>query len=529
VQCASQTVCTLDDNWYTVAQFGPISAWAYDLSVSYPKWNSPSRQSPACYYDSCGASLYSLYYRTGLEPYLTEARREIDTWWQNPWVDGGNAWVTASGTGSYAGYALGANQTKDLAEMIGPLIRAKELEGGPNDMWAGLRHNWDLAIANAQGTTANGYIDDIRGRAYPLARLGLCAQYDSVYASNCGTQLTSSMAAYAGYKDPLGGFPTFWGDGTAFSSGIHSPPTTTISATAGSNILTCVDGAAACAMTSLGLHAGSVIWLVGTSFPHQNTDGDPVAYTITATPDDHHLTISGTYPSNTSNRGWIISDPTSQSKGVIGFGAMPYMEGIMADAFDRVARAATANTGAFVSAATVLSQARSYLASAVNWLVQYGTIPSIQASWWNVGQINCPAGSMTWPTTNGCDAFASPAAQMVVLNAEVAMGMMKRYALTHDAALKLVIDRLFNGMFGKPGTCGADPACVSNANYMTALNDGGIDMIYAADVSTTPWKWFGITDGVANLPSWPALRQAVATGTSHTAISGARISGGSIQ
>src|ERR1017187_10411034 len=103
---------------------GSRLTYAADPTGQYAlNWEWGSMGAPANYYDNV-AAYYALYYRSGIDDYLTAARAFADRFWESPMVDQG---VAPSGFP----FGITSRSTRDIG-----LVR-RALAGRP-DMWTGL-------------------------------------------------------------------------------------------------------------------------------------------------------------------------------------------------------------------------------------------------------------------------------------------------------------------------------------------------------------------------------------------------------
>ena len=120
LSCQSDTQLTLASPWTPDLPGGTSLSYSYaDQSMaSYWTYN-------ANFYDSV-AALYILYYRSGIDDYLTAARKLADRLWLSPWIDRGTACDQASGF------------LYDSAEYFSIGVGFTRPDERP-DMWTGLR------------------------------------------------------------------------------------------------------------------------------------------------------------------------------------------------------------------------------------------------------------------------------------------------------------------------------------------------------------------------------------------------------
>src|ERR1039458_10073262 len=135
ISCADDAHLTIGNAYNDDGKILPGSGLSYSADNTYaPYWGWSQAASPANYYDNV-AAYYALYYRSGIDDYLTAARKLADRFWENPPIDQGvHQWDFG-----YTGRSVSA---------MGLVLRA--LDGRP-EMWAapagapagGLHTLWD--------------------------------------------------------------------------------------------------------------------------------------------------------------------------------------------------------------------------------------------------------------------------------------------------------------------------------------------------------------------------------------------------
>jgi hypothetical protein len=199
VSCVDDTHLVMDQsysNWASGTIVQPGSGLTYAADNQYAvHWGWSQAASPANYYDNV-AAYYAFYYRSGIDDYLTAARKLADRFWESPMIDQG---VQTPGY-SYTGRSMSA---------MGLVLRA--LDGRP-DMWAGagagtysgLHNMWDVVIGSLNGNDVGWEgprpsLWDQREVSYHLAMVSYCALFDidPTYQSKCQAVIVSS-------------FPTLW-------------------------------------------------------------------------------------------------------------------------------------------------------------------------------------------------------------------------------------------------------------------------------------------------------------------------------
>jgi hypothetical protein len=479
--CADDTHLTIYDQWNDDGKTPAASGLNYAADNQYATtWGWSQASSPANYYDNV-AAYYALYYRSGIDDYLTAARKLADRFWESPMIDQG---VHPNFFG-YTGRSVSA---------MGLVLRA--LDGRP-DMWAaptgayggygGLHTIWNDYLAYLTGMDISWGIWDPREESYHLAMISYCAMFDPspTYQSTCQAAIVNSFPAlWTPTRFPDGSWPQLYASSSSWSTG------SSVTMTNGSTTVTGVGpvGWAAAAFPSR-------IWFTNTpaTQPPDNSAGDPVSYNATFV-DSTHLTLDSPYQGTTGAHGW-------ETGGLTGWGSQPFMVGIMAAAFDFAAKAV-----ASISPATA-TLAHSYSVGAANWIETYGYWPAAKGMYYFADGIECQAPIADSNTL--CTAGDAPD-QARTLSAEAMRGLDAAYAYNQDPSLKSFIDMLYNAMWAAPSTCPAGSTlCVPDGAYIDPMNDGQY-MIAVPPLSSlgnaTPWKWFGMFYGFGAQSSWTGYR-----------------------
>jgi hypothetical protein len=475
--------------------------WASDVSpgaglnYSYTddalSGNWISNVDPANFYDNV-AAFYILYYRSGLDDYLTAARKLADRFWASPRIDQG----VACGPNSPGTCTFPRNLS-----ILGLTLRA--LDGRP-EMWPGLHLVWDKFMSYDLGAldAAQTSIWDLREEAYHLAMVSYCALVDADpnYRSKCKTAISRSFpAVWTPFKFPDGSWAQLYYGGSGYSSwdtgtsvtltnGSASVTGNGTSWSAGLFPVPCVSGDT----------GGCSIWFTNTgSKPANNAGGDSTSYKATFV-DATHIALDRPYQGTSGIHGWVLTNP--QTAGLLGWGTQPFLMGIMATAFDFAGRA-IADTDPSTSAL-----AHSYNVSAANWLKNYAYWPLRKGLYYGAQFVNCQA---PIADTNAACTGNNIASQARTLSAEVMRGIGAAYAYSGDSSLKAFGDTLFSAMFSKPGSGGPNP----DGYYVSDWDDTlGWYMSGIPPIGKAP-KYFGMFFGFGDGSSWPAYRQSSATGT----------------
>jgi hypothetical protein len=484
--CQSDTQLTLTHVWYGDVADCPDGGCRYsydDGSYNYGGiwiWSSSGYGEGSNYYDAV-AGFYSLYYRTGLDDYLTAARTLADRFWKYR-LDSG----LKCRYGSPYPDECGSSTSPRVQSTLGMVLRA--LDGRP-DMWPGLENTFDY-----YGKQIPVYIGwnsgaDIRERAYITAILSYCGLFDPNASgrSRCKAQVSDFMNRYwTPFRFPDGS----WRQLNSLANS-WTGAATTVSLINGSR--TVVGNGTSWTASQFPNH---VVFLPNATQPTDFTAqaGEGVYYSATLV-DSTHLQLDRPYEGTTGTHGWMIggSDPKA-----VGWGVQPFILGIAGVAFEYTA-AALADSDPANSAL-----AHEYNLGIANWLKRYAVSPETGGFYYVVGTIDCeppiPASS-TW-----CGGMGRPAAARL-LSPIPLRSVMLAYAGTKDPSLLAFGDALYNSMFAKPGTCPAGSSlCVPDGQYISDLNDGT-----GWNMTGTPWgngwhKYFGMVFGFGASHDWPAYR-----------------------
>ena len=480
-RCTSDTQLTLNQAW--VGQdVAPGSGLSYSDNSVYGTW--AYTPAPANYYDNV-AAFYALYYRSGIVDYLNAARKLADRFWECPEVDRGEAYVGSDGL------PHGSWPNRSTA-MMGLVLRA--LDGRP-EMWPGLykiaaEANFELSPGSYPGNMSPN-LWDVREVAYELAEVSYCALYDPnpTQQSTCQGWVNTAISTYfANRRFSDGSWRDFYGTYDL---------TTSVSLTHGSTAVT----GTGTAWTSdqfanlAGMTPAMWFTLNPSALPASNGGGDSTFYTPSWV-DGTHLMLDRPYEGTTGVHGWVLG--TTALLPIVGYGALPYMEGLLAEGFDLAAKSIATS----YPASSLL--AHSYSLDASRWIMNTGYRAATKSVYYAAGYVNCqaPIPEGNNPCTND---YMDPDGARVI-SAEAIGGIARAYAYGKDASLKAFADLLFNAMWAKPTTCPANSTlCVPDGSYVNAFDDGGIDISGTPPLGSAP-KWFGQMWGFPSLSAWPAYR-----------------------
>jgi hypothetical protein len=466
----------------------------------YGYWGTNSTN--ANFYDNVLAH-YMMYYRTGLDTYLEYARTLADRWWRYPDHDEGRACPDAITE------LAPCNWPRNVA-LTGLTLRALDLEISKDprrvDMWVGLRKWWDYYRANINRAGAPA---DIRENAYEFMFVAQCAiaDPDPAHAAQCAASLTSSFQnkwlparvnAPGKVMHNVWGISIFYANHAAWydlgvPSCTPSTPCGTVTVTNGSDIVV-GNGTnwQRSWVESLSFDDGKenqYFWAADDS-----VNGDERAYLIGGCSvsegrncsdnpiiDATHLRLPKPYEGPTRTTKWAISTLT-------GFGAQPFMLGILSSAF-LTGYEATGNE-AMKDAAVDIAR----------WIATHGIQASTKALYYARGYASCieptPVGPLAEPQF-GCSYAASNALNARFLNGEVMNALSQGYEATGDVTLRTAADTLYTAVFAKPGW--ASPLA-GDGIWVNTWEDGGFT--FSASKNKDYAFFFGIGSGAR----WPVSR-----------------------
>ncbi len=455
--CQSDTALTLQQPYGVSPSASNLNFSAMDNNA-IGTWIGGS--SNANYYDNVMA-FYSLYYRSGIDDYLTYARTLADRWYTMPWFDQGRAALNGSTT-----------LFPRLQSITGLVLRA--LDGHP-EYWSGIEQYLAFDYSFASALPSAGALGDIREQGYATAFLALGALYDpkpvnqALYKVQLEQVISTVWAPAAqpggNWVNMTNGYSTWNGTGG------------TVNVTNGSNVVTGNQ-----TNWQPGWVAGNSFW---TADPNGVTNGDTVAYTATVlSPTQIQLNTPYVGPTSTTARGW-------EANSLVGVGTQPFMLGVVGSAFG------------YAYQATGDVRLPGYLNGIENWFASQGYRPDARGLWYGRGFPNCEPIA---PTNLACS--GGSAEQSRFLSGEIVGALSAAYLTNSNTAAAAFGDNIYGAMFGGPGGGpGADGV------YVTDVAPGGWAM------QNKLAKDFGFFYGFGGGASWPAARlgataQAPAVGCS---------------
>lgn len=458
---------------------------------------------PANYYDNAVA-FYLLYYRTGLDVYLTAARSLADDWWQQPAIDQGNSCHFG---GAWQVCFFGNRQS---FSMMGVFLRA--LDGGTS-IYTGLRTAMCPAFTTFAVTlnASNGQIDDIRAQAYMQAYLAACAITETSAPTQATYQasLVAGLPTWQGYQQSNGGFVQFYTGGSSTSIGNAA----TVAATASLAAVTFTGFSCPDSSANANPPGAWYYWTwsgTATTQPAYGAVGNDAVYYKVTCNGTTAATISPVYQGTTgSGKGFALSVGIPY----VSWGCQPFMCGLLDDSFWLSARALEGYMGNVGR-----DGYRTMGTSLATWLRDYAPNVSDKGTYSGVFAV---CGHPIPATDLMCGTYMlDNDQQRETLNAEIVRALGLRYADDLEAVTKTAAQTLMTQMFCKAGT---NCAFTANPDYIADLNNGGMYVSGTPPTGTAP-KWTGQFFGypesgstvpalLATVPSTPAGLTAIGGNT----------------
>jgi hypothetical protein len=521
----TQLSATVSDNngWMPDAPAGAGLSYTAEFYNHVWEFNS----APANYYDNVQA-YYALYYRSGIDTYLAAARKLADRFWTSPEIDRGLAF----NVGDWFGAQNGRSNS-----ISGLVLRALDTFDGHLDMWAGLHNVWsytDWLLTQAYPLWSTGGGVDGREFGYTLAQAAYGALFDTdpTWQAYCRSMIESSFQPGAPgiWPKTLDAGQHAWLQWVEMKSTFDSGAAwngSTVTLTNGSNVVACSTGncgwqasdfAAYDANNGNTCSSGAscatvpVLFTDSATWPADSTHTDSVSYcypNACTFIDSNHFTLDRPYAGPSGTHGWVFGvsggSLGGNVSGVVGYGSLPYMQGILSWGLDLAGKAmACSPTGGPSNCDdATATQAFSYSGMAVNWIVNYGLVPSAYGASYFAGFPACGtavgAGNL-WCNRN------DTSLQSREMMGDAYRGLAAAYRRSPSPALKTVLDNWYSGMWAKPGT-----------NPLVASPDGQYDVsfdptgcpgcgYYLNDGAPYSQKFFGQHFGISNEGGWPAVR-----------------------
>ncbi len=502
--CNSQTQLTLVQAYVHGAGTATYSGIQYETPTAstYAAWFSAGL--PADYYDNVLA-YYNLYYRSGIDDYLTAARTLASRLWNGPFLDRGKVDDNFVIGGTWAG----APRTTSITGII-----LWSLDTDTN-IWPGVHHVWDywgyLMVGYPNGYGGWNSIGDLRESGYMTGGLALCSMYDTdpAYRASCLNNL--QQAVTKGWQALMvdGTWPTFEPDayfsnqdGTVSVNVVDGSPNITLNnpnheVPSGD---TCGQGLWCSSLFANGMGAyRQGVWFVNDSKNTQTigglTDGsigDTQMYNVQSVTDPTHAVLTTPYNSGSCpgpggcNKGMEVSH-------VVGFGTIPYMQGLAVGALGGYVYPALVAAGDTTDANVV----KNLVAAGATWLATTGVDPSTGGLWGSRGFLNCEPNPAD-------DIYCSSG---LTLLGETQRAFAVDYVLNPSQTVQSAGDKIYQAMWAKPGyTSPIGPS----TSYLVDIDDtanGGYEIVNSA----TSNKWLGYFFGYGFGSAWPAVRPSTNT------------------
>jgi len=533
----------------TMSTSAGISSWKSDAAAgsglqysitptSGSSWDFSS--APADYYDNVQA-YYELYYRSGIDTYLIAARKLADRFWTCTEIDRGMAFNVSEWFGAQQGRSNSVS---------GLVLRALDTADGHPDMWAGLHLIWTFThsylVSNYPGWVTQMWSDpgiDPREEGYLLAQAAYGALWDTdpTWQAYCRAMIQSTFQAgskgiWPQAEDPVQhawlqyspGAKSTWDGSCPYSWCARNP------SWAGSTVvLTNGSTAVACTGTNCGWQAADfathntsgascsggancgyvpVLFTDSAKFPSDSSHTDADAYCFPngcTFIDSNHFILDRPYDGISGTHGWIFgvsNGALAGNLGMLGWGQEPFMEGILAWAFNLAGKAMACTSPGIPANCADATSAQAYANSiaAATWVSTYGSLPSAYGISYYAGYPSCGnpvSGSNIWCTA----AYSS--VQSREIGGDSYRGLMSYYLLAPSPSLKTLIDNWYAAMWGKPGTNPLIPS--PDGQYDNNFDGSGCSGcgFYLQDGPPYSQKFFGQHFGISNEASWPVVRQ----------------------
>lgn len=527
--CSSDTqlVASLPSNgtgWATDAPDGSGLSYTADFYAHLWEYGG----APANYYDNVQA-YYSLYYRSGIDTYLDAARKLADRFWTSPEIDRGMAFNVGDWFGAQSGRAN---------SISGLVLRALDTFDGHPDMWDGLHNVWSytdwlLSYAYPNWSSQGGI--DAREYGYTLAQAAYGALWDPdpTWQAYCRSMIQSSFQTDSSgiWPKNLDSVQQGWLQWFQMKSTFDSNQPwsgSTVTLTNGSNMVACAGGNCgwqASDFAAYDLNSGStctggatcgtlpVLFTDSAAFPADSSHTDPVSYCYPSGctfVDSNHFTLDRPYGGPSGTHGWVFGVSNGSvgatAAGVVGWGGLPYMEGILGWSFDLAgtAMACDANGQPSNCDSATSSLAYSYSAMAANWITNYGLMPQYYGAAYFGGFPVC--GAFPDPGNLWCNKGDTPLQSRELLG-DAYRGLAAAYRRAPSQSLKAILDNWYAGMWAKPGM-----------NAVVSSPDGQYDVtfdptgcsgcgFFLTDGAPYSQKFFGQHFGISNEGGWGAVRQ----------------------
>lgn len=461
------------------------------FAIDSQSWgNYEQNQNNGNYYDNVLADYYKAF-KSGVASDLTQARARADRWFRCPISDAGQEYaVSNDGTGFQGS---GHAQSSRLVQMSGVMLRA--LDGQPN-YWPGLDYILlddvaKMTTPNPPGISLDDIYVDQREFGYALQRVSLCSLFDVDTSTGTSCRLALVTVSSGIIRTSLDTtetypyFPSFFGEYFSFNPGGTSVCLVNGSTTAtftGTNFST------------IGNHSTAWFFPTPSVRPATNLIGDTTYYLPTVT-DATHMNLGRAYTGTTactgtsgSNAGYAIFDSNNDVP-YIGWGAQPFMEGLMGAGMAMASKAVACTSAGVPSGCDNTQSANliTYAADVSTWMANAGYQPISSGVYQGAGFVNCNP-----PSSNSlCSTGNLPYGARVVAE-EADGGISEAYRLTGNPNFKALADNVYNASW-------------SNSGGLPDYNppSGGYTVPDPGNGSAP--KYYGLMAGISRQPSYQAV------------------------
>lgn len=459
-------------------------------------WAFSQVGTPGNYYDNVKA-YRSFYERSGIDTYWTYYITLADRFWAMPANDRGLSYVSAT----QSQYKF-ANRSMGLEGMM---LRA--LDSGMSSMWAGIRNNINLMIAQFNAFSGGGMsnYDQREFGAYPLEFFAL--------ASFCDPDQTMGGAGDIA-RAAVSAFLPFMTAGRAtdlsFPSGGYTKvnQTNTVDVHNGSTTVVC----STCDWNNY-YGTGNpafqpnnpyfVTYANYPTYPPTNAQFRPTVYTATLV-DTHTITLNKPYVEASGTVGWATgsNQDSTNPYPVIGWTNQGFMEAIQAVAQFKGA------TSIATSDPTNATLSNTYGQGLATWLK---TIAYNDPALMGIGGLYYWNTSLTcaYPINTAACNSGNDAGQARYLAAEATRAIGEAYIQAPTAGLLAFGNTLFDQMFCKPGAGGT---CTTDGFYINGLDDAGGFISNSVGNNKT----LGFLFGWSNATNWAAISADAAGSTTYS-------------
>lgn len=491
--CDSDTQITTATaySWWTASESGlHYSALTSDSAYN---WSAGQSTAGINYYDG-GLSHRALYYRSGIDDYLTEARGLAAAWWSYPYIDRGDSYVMRNG--GFWNFGLPPRGKSATG------LYLYALDGHP-ETWPWLRamlgNFYYFVGIGALGPSA----ESVREGGYNLAFIALAALYDpdATAKATALAALQQDVDAWISQQWPDGSwrdlFPgahnsedDLWRVGAASTVSVTHGATTVIG-----NGTNWQQSWFASGSTDCNGSPCAHLWTADSGPSHRRPvplTGDGTIYTATWV-STTQLTLDRPYEGVTDTaKFWGLDSAGAW----LGWGTQPFMMGVAARGMAYAYRALSA-----ADDITRANGAKQALVNAVNWIRTHGYQPDVRGMWYGVGYGICgDPPSLSGPSS--CIGDRS-------LSGETMGAIADAYRVAPTSTLLNFGDNLMGAMWGK-GSVGPQ----ADGQYLSEFDAGG--WWYGPDLATCSGsnppsncnngKWFGFHWGFGGAPAWLGAR-----------------------